>query len=134
MRLSLFALSSWLLVLYTGCTPLQPVPGEPGAGQSPGRIYITDRRGEQFDITHAVNHYGMSRHGFEYGIGKNAIRPLNHPGMIGPGQMYYPSPRDIHQFIGTEIDGDVRSYPITPLVRHEVVNETIGATQAAVAY
>ena len=54
--------------------------------------------------------------------------------MIAPGELAYPNARDDAWIIGAEIDGDVRSYPIRPLARHEIVNETIGQTQAAVAY
>ena len=129
-----------LAVLLSSCTPLLPpvetpgTPGTPRGGTAPGRIYIVDRYGERFDITHAVGRYGMDQDGFEHGIGKNAIRPLDHPDMIEPGERTYPGPRDRHQVIGTEIDGDVRSYPIHPLATHEIINETIGDTQAAVAY
>lgn len=101
---------------------------------SGGRIYLIDRRGEQFDITHAVERYGMRREGFEYGIGRHAIPPLDHPQMIAPGEVDYPATEGWQEVIGTQVEGDARSYPIESLVRHEIANETIGHTQAAVAY
>jgi hypothetical protein len=139
MRFRPFSQLAWpLFLLYIGCTPIPPSMESPGSAgrtsQRSGHIYITDRYGERFDITHAVEKYGMSRHGFEHGIGKNTIHPLDHPNMIGPGKPDYPNARDDTRVIGTEIDGDVRSYPIPLLARHEIVNETIGGTAAAVAY
>ena len=32
-------------------------------------IFITDRYGDRFDVTHAIRHYGMRASGFEFGIG-----------------------------------------------------------------
>ena len=138
MRFHLFIQLAWLSMLNGSCTQIPPSMEErkdsSSTDQGPGPIYLTDRNGERFDITYAVKKYGMSRNGFEHGIGKNTIRPLDHPGMIAPGEMAYPNARDDAWIIGAEIDGDVRSYPIRPLARHEIVNETIGQTQAAVAY
>lgn len=97
-------------------------------------VVITDRRGERWDISHAVENYGLSRYGFEFGIGRNAIPPLNEPDMSEKGDAGHPSPSAAHEVIGFSTEGETRSYPIRPLNRHEVVNESIGNTQAAVAY
>lgn len=118
-----------LLWTIAGCAPLPPTGGE-----GSGPILITDRYGERFDVTHAVQKYGMSRYGFEFGIGKNTIPPLDHPDMLKPGDRGYPSPRSNERVIGTKLGGETRSYPIQPLSGHEIVNESFGETQAAVAY
>jgi len=100
-------------------------------------IHLVDRYGERFDITHAVQHYNMRKEWFEFGIGKNTIRPINHHHMIAPGESGYPATSgwgDGPQVIGVSIEGEARSYPIDVLARHEVCNETIGNTQAAVAF
>ncbi|MBT4496910.1 MAG: DUF3179 domain-containing protein [Gemmatimonadetes bacterium] len=123
---------SALVLLLSGCAPLSS--GQVQTGSQEERIYITDRRGERFDITHAVRHYGMRPEGFEYGLGKGAIPALDHPGMSRPGDSRFPSPGESHQIIGLVAEGDARSYPLRYLRAHEVVNETIGHTQAAVAY
>ena len=152
-----FTASLSSVLLAAGCTPMpagsggsvssqasgveggQPslTGGESGSQKKVKPIYLVDRYGERFDITHAVQHYNMRKQWFEFGIGKNTIQPINHPDMIEPGESGYPSssgwgsgPR----VIGTSIDGDERSYPVDVLIRHEVCNETIGNTQAAVAY
>ena len=138
MRFHLLIQLTWLALLNGSCTQIPPSMEEredfSSTDQGPGSIYLTDRKGERFDITYAVKKYGMSRRDFEHGIGKNAIRPLDHPAMIAPGERNYPKARDDAWIIGAEIDGAVRSYPIRPLAHHEIVNETIGQTQAAVAY
>ena len=125
-----------MLPLCVGCTSMSAVhtgAGEDGS-EAPKKIHITDRYGDRFDITHAVEAYGMSRHGFEYGIGKHAIRPINNPNMIGPGQPNYPTAWDDRRIIGARIEGENRSYPIRPLRNHEIVNEVVGETHLAVAY
>lgn len=152
-----FAAGVSSVLLAASCTPMPAGSGGIGSNQASGEaarpsslgggesasqkktrpIYLVDRYGDRFDITHAVRHYNMRKEWFEFGIGKNTIRPINHPDMIAPGERGYPAtsrwgsgPR----VIGTSINGDTRSYPIDVLVSHEVCNETIGNTQVAVAY
>ncbi len=108
-------------------------------GEEPQRqVHITDRYGERFDITHAVERYHMHRRGFEFGIGKNTIRPLNQPGMLTEEDRGYPAYGSVWNrgpdVIGAVIEGEARSYPVDRLVRHEIVNESVGATEAAVTY
>ena len=130
-----------LLALLAACAQMPPpAPGTDltAATDSPARrnkpVFLIDRQGGRFDISHAVEKYEMKRRGFEFGIGKNAIRPIDHPDMIEAGQRDYPADWARHRIIGLEIEGEARSYPIRQLTRHEIVNETIGHTQAAVAY
>ena len=40
------------------------------------QIYIVDRTGEKWDITQAVS-IGFDPSGFQFGIGRDAIRPLD---------------------------------------------------------
>ena len=123
------------LLPYLLCSCAPPMQDSGNAASPSGRpIYITDRTGERFDIAHAATYYGMHPEGFQYGLGKNAIRPLDHPDMSALGDPDYPDPRAAQQVIGVAVEDDVRSYPIRWLTPHEIVNETIGGTQAAVAY
>ena len=127
-------------ILTFACTvPTTQYGPDPHGALAPAeRIHITDRHGERFDITHAVERYGMDRWGFEFGIGKNTIRPLNQPRMLSEVDPGYPSSGSVWNrgpdVIGAVIEGEARSYPVDRLVRHEVVNESIGETEAAVAY
>ena len=120
------------LLALSHCAGPSPAPLDRTADAGP--IVLVDRRGERLDITHAIRHYGMDRSRFQYGLGKGAIPPLDHPDMIAPQDPSYPAAESPGAVIGTELGGDARAYPILPLSRHEVVNETIGATPAAVAY
>ena len=100
-------------------------------------VHITDRYGERFDITHAVERYNMHQRGFVFGIGKHTIRPLNHPRMLtetdrgysATGSMWNRGP----DVIVAVIEGEARSCPVERLVRYEFVNESFGAIEAAVA-
>ena len=112
-----------------------PPPGGPGSHE--GAVIITDRNGDRFDITHAVRHYRLRRERFQFGIGRHKIQPLDHPRMLGPADEGYPRARGWSsgpEVIGAALDGEVRGYPVRELRRHEIVNETIGAVEAAVAY
>jgi hypothetical protein len=97
-------------------------------------IYLVDRTGKHWDITHAVKYYGMDPQNFRYGLGPNAIQPINLPDMISPGEPGYPADGSTMRIIGTEINGDARAYPTGILSGHEVVNEFIGGEYAAVIY
>ena len=50
------------------------MPG-PALPTVPPRIIITDRQGENFDITHAVNRYFLHVWAWEFGLGRDTIRP-----------------------------------------------------------
>ena len=129
MRFHLFIQLAWLSMLNGSCTQIPPSMEEredsSSTDQGPGPIYLTDRNGERFDITYAVKKYGMSRNGFEHGIGKNTIRPLDHPGMIAPGELAYPNARDDAWIIGAEIDGD--GIPPVHLFGRQCVHDAVGA-------
>lgn len=79
----------------------------------------------------------MHQRGFEFGIGKHTIRPLNHPRMLTETDRDYPASAPMWNsgpdVIGAVIEGEARSYPVERLVRHESVNESFGAIEAAVA-
>lgn len=127
--------------LASSCAAPSTQSGSAGyaASTRPARpVYLVDRYGERFDITHAVANYGMHRRGFEFGIGKSTIRPLNQPRMLMADDPGYPDTGSAWgrgpDVIGAVIEGEARSYPVRPLTRHEIVNESVGQTVAAVAY
>ena len=121
-----------LLALLAACAP-GPAPSTDRADEVQ-RIILTDRRGESWDITDAVRDFGFDRHYFEYGIGRHAIPPINAPQMAKIGDRDFPPNSSDHQVISLQIKGENRSYPIRELTRHEIVNESVGSTQAAIAY
>lgn len=122
-------------LMACGSMPRSPAAMGSGSDDGDNRVWLVDRNNGRFDVTHAVRHYGFERQGFEYGIGKDAIPPLNHPPMLVPDDTRYPSSgmRSM-EVIGAALGGEARSYRIRDLAAHEIVNDTIGHTQAAVAY
>jgi len=128
------AIRGTLTILAAALAACTPAP-EPGSSRSVATVWLVDDNGDRFDITHAVQHYGLEREWFDYGIGKHAIPPLNHPPILEPGDPRYPSSgMGSMEAIGARLQGEARSYRVRDLVAHEIVNDTIGHTQAAVAY
>jgi len=97
------------------------------------KIYIIDRTGKQWDITHAVNVYNFVPEDFQFGLGPYAIIPIINPEMLSPGDQGYPAP-DATQVIGTTINGDIRAYPLESLVYHEIADDNFGDIHVAVAF
>ncbi len=102
-------------------------------------IFIVDRTGKRWNVTHAVNAYGFKAEEFQFGLGPFAIRPI----ILGQlGQMYeagdsqYPSDDSDILVMGVKIEGDVRAYPISVMSQQEVADESFGSTpvHVAVAY
>lgn len=103
-----------------------PPPSEP--------VVIVDRTGKQWDISHAVRNYGFNENGFQFGLGPDAIRPINDFEMVSAGEPGFPSANQNFLVIGTEINDDRRAYPIYILKTNEIVNEFFDTTHVAVAY
>jgi hypothetical protein len=99
-----------------------------------GKIFIEDRTGKSWDVTHAVNNYGFIPEQFQFGLGPFAIRPILNPKMLERGEFGYPGVDDERLIIGTTINGDTRAYPLNVLNNHEVVDEQFDSTYVAVAY
>jgi len=95
---------------------------------------LVDQKGHIWDITTAVNLYGMQPDGWEFGLGKGAIAPLIEPAMVGPGQDRYPDDNETFQTIGVVVGEDARGYHKSRLSRNEVVDATIGGAKLAVTY
>lgn len=63
----------------------------------------------------------------------DAIRAIDEPqftGVFGAELEYEPE----ELVLGVELNGDARAYPVEVLVRHEVVNDTVGGEPVAVTY
>ena len=99
-----------------------------------GNIFITDRTGKKWDITHAVDNYDLQPENFRHGLGPNAIRPINNPQMISPGESGYPGDGSTESVIGIEINGDARAYSVSVLASSEVANDVVGGIPVAVNY
>jgi hypothetical protein len=54
--------------------------------------------------------------------------------MVERGEAGFPSDNNETRVIGTELNGDVRAYPLSVLNNHEVADEKFDSTYVAVAY
>ena len=105
------------------------VNGITGVVKDDERIWLVDRTGERWDITQAVA-LGFDPHGFQFGIGRNAIRPLDDTSLQSGA-------RDLHdatRVIGVRNGPDAHAYVVRKLTRHEIANTNLGDTPIAAAY
>jgi len=99
-----------------------------------GRVFIVDNTGKEWDVTHAANVYGMQPERFQYGLGPNAIQPIQNPKFLNPGDPGYPADNNDMLVIGSVLNGVNRAYPINVLSSHEIVDDIFGDAYVAVAY
>ena len=134
MRIKNMALISFLLMalIALNCSHEQKAPLQNDNEQKP--ITITDRTGKVWDITHAVEQYNLEPRKFNYGLGPDAIQPINFPQMLSEGDPGYPSDESTRPIIGVEINGEARAYPVEILAHHEVVNERVAGANITVNY
>lgn len=100
----------------------------------PEPIIITDRKGEDFDITNAVLRHGIHQNAWEHGIGRDTIRPVIDPVMIGPGHVNYPDDDRVFEVCAVVFEDDVRAYKIEDMNSREVVDDTVNGVPIAVCY
>jgi len=93
------------------------------------KVYIVDRTGERWDITQAVS-IGFDPRGFQFGIGRNAIRPLDESSL----EDTFPADDPQARVIGVENGPDAHAYVVRKLTRHEIANTRIGEVPIAAAY
>ena len=127
------------IILLTGllisCKDIVPPPQTGSSEQTDdGKIFITDRKGVKWDITHAVNKYGFEPAKFQFGLGENAIRPILNPQFLSPGDQNYPNSNSQTIIIGFKLNNDVRAYPLSVLDLFEVADDRFDSTFVAVAY
>lgn len=93
------------------------------------QVFIVDRTGEKWDITQAVS-LGFDPGGFQFGIGRDAIRPLDESNLDDN------SPRLDSQarVIGVNNGPDAHAYAVRKLTRHEIANTHLGEVPIAAAY
>jgi len=107
------------------------IPTGVGAGviREGERIFLQDRTGERWDITQAVS-IGFDPHGFQFGIGRHAIRPLDGSGLERDAANLDSDVR----VLGVENREEAHAYVIRKLTRHEIANTRLGETPIAAAY
>lgn len=117
-------------------TPLEDSPADVEVDNSNGsnKIYIIDRTGKKWDVTHAVAKYGFKAEEFQFGAGPTAIPPILEPKFLSPLDAGYPSAGDVFKIIGFVSGLDVRAYPIYILKTFEVANDVYGDRYVAATY
>ena len=128
--------AAWCIGGCGGDTTTRSNPGtiQTAAVEQRDMIFITDRTGKRWDVTHARDKYGLVPSGYQYGLGPYAIRPILNPQMLFPDDLGYPESSEYFLVLGTSLSGFARAYPIAVLSRHEVANEQFGDIHVAVAY
>lgn len=100
----------------------------------PEPIILTDRRGEDWDITAAVLEFRMAEEYWGHGIGRHSIRPIIDPFMIGPEDPLYPDPENLVEILAVNYNDDRRAYKMGDLPNREVVNDVVGGIPIAACY
>ncbi len=93
------------------------------------RVFIVDRTGERWDVTQAAA-IGFNPYGFQFGIGRDAIRPLDDSRLADGTTGLNENTR----VIGVENGPDAHAYVVRTLTRHEIANTELGDTPIAAAY
>ena len=132
-KLLLIALVAPILTL-TGCEFFSSEDDQAKVIHRDNKVFIQDRTGKNWDVTHAQANYGFVPEEFQFGLGPFAIPPILNPRMVEQGQSGYPSNNDESRIIGTTINDDTRAYPLSVLGRHEIADERFDSTYVAVAY
>jgi hypothetical protein len=93
------------------------------------RVFLVDRTGERWDITQAVS-LGFDPDGFQFGIGRKAIRPLDASHLTAKNPVLDGGTR----VIGVEKGHAAHAYAVRKLTRHEIANTELADTPIAAAY
>ena len=93
------------------------------------KTYLVDQYGENWDISQAVS-LGFKPKYFQYGIGRNTIKPVDDHALKSNGSPLSDSTR----IIGVRIKGESHAYSVSKLARHEIANTIIGDEAITVGY
>jgi hypothetical protein len=94
------------------------------------RVYLVDRHGERWDITQARS-IGFDPDRFEFGIGRNAFRPLSdNDWSFGDRKKQSMNSR----IIGVEKGQEAHAYSVSKLSHHETANTVIDSEPIVVGY
>lgn len=93
------------------------------------KVDIVDRTGERWDITQAVS-IGFDPRGFQFGIGRDTIRPLDESSLDANVRAVDSQSR----VIGVNKGPDALAYVVRKLTRHEIANTHLGEIPIAAAY
>ena len=93
------------------------------------KTFLVDRTGEWWDISQAVS-IGFDPNRFEFGIGRNAFKPLDE----GDWQSNSDNSPSNLRIIGVARDRDAHAYSVNRLRYHETANTFLGETAVVAGY
>ena len=97
--------------------------------KSGDKVYIVDQTGTRWDVTQAKT-LGFNPRNFQYGIGKNAFKPLDDSNFQNKSDMSNPNKR----VIGIRSGDESQAYSVDTLRYHEIANTHIKDTPIAAGY
>ena len=114
------------LILFNLGTPQAGWAGVLHEGE---HVFLVDRTGERWKITQAVS-IGFHPRGFQFGIGRDAIRPLDESSLAARA----PQLAETTRVIGVTNGPEAHAYVVRKLTRHEIANTALGDIPIAAAY
>jgi hypothetical protein len=132
-KISLIYIIIGLLILIYGCRPdgnnSSSGIADPVDQEEQKAVIITDIKGNEWDITHAVDKYGMKARWFHFGLGVGAIPSVDNPRVVTQESSDFPDPDRAMEIFGTDIAEDQRAYARYELSRHEIFNDVYQNSQ-----
>jgi len=119
-----------LFVLFTTVIMISSCDSSNGGIENTedNQVFITDRDGREWNVTHARDTSGMQPSYFNFGIGVDAIPSVDNPEILTEGDAGYPFADDEMAVFGVDHNGEQRAYPVSDLNRHEVFNDIFPGT------
>lgn len=111
-------LVSLFLAVTLGCSS-----GEKSVTTNKNTVFIVDRNGRKWDITHAKNKYNMKPNLFNFGIGLGTIPSVDHPKIVNKDNPDYPKSTSEFLVFGVHHNGEQRAYGVSNMTRHEIFND-----------
>ena len=93
------------------------------------RVYIVDRTGERWDVSEAEI-AGFNAEGFQYGLGRDALTPLDSGALTNAAS----GPEPFVRVIGMASGDEASAFSVATLREHEVLNATLAGKPVAVGY
>ena len=118
-----------LLIVFAALWFLSPGTASSFVTKEGGKSYIVDQRGEKWDVSQAES-IGFKPEGFQFGIAKNALTPLDDSQLSDDTGSVQKNLR----VIGVEEGSEAQAYSVPRLKWHEIANSKLGSEPIAVGY
>jgi len=116
-----YIINTGLLLFISGCRNNSPILNSSVVDEKTTLIDINNR---EWDITHAVNEYGMIKENFHFGVGFGTIASLDNPMILKNDNPLFPDSDSSFAIFGAEISREQRAYSRGELIKHEILNDS----------